>query len=319
MAAVLASARLIHTPSFAAPEVKARFVEDRRADFEANARNLLYVALTRARDRLVLEWPAFLKEREEEAPEASCLFHVFEDNCSPVLGAGELRIGGVACPANVTGVPEQAGFTEFGTGTTDRPARPGAGVPLPPVPQSPWRLQPSQLTARGAAPVSRGITLGPAWGTVANDATRGTALHLALRTHLTRPELAPALPEATGLDPETLAAVSARAEALKGWLTSQGYTRLICEIPTLGQTPEGAEIPGTIDLLAIGPDGCMLIDHKSGGTGTGLGPYWPQLAAYARLVPELLHQSRLRGAAIFWIDHGTLEVVEMAEACGSSL
>lgn len=319
MAAVLASARLIHTPSFAAPEVKARFVEDRRADFEANARNLLYVALTRARDRLVLEWPAFLKEREEEAPEASCLFHVFEDTCSPVLGAGELRISGIVCPSNVTGVPEQAGFTEFGTGTTDRPARPGAVVPLPPVPQSPWRLQPSQLTARGAAPVSRGITLGPAWGTVANDATRGTALHLALRTHLTRPELAPALPEATGLDPDTLAAVRARADALKGWLTSQGYTRLICEIPILGQTPEGAEIPGTIDLLAIGPDGCMLIDHKSGGTGTGLGPYWPQLAAYARLVPELLPQSPLRSAAIFWIDHGTLEVVEMAEACGSSL
>ena len=92
------------------------------------------------------------------------------------------------------------------------------------MPQSPWRLQPSQLTARGAAPVSRGITLGPAWGTVANDATRGTALHLALRTHLIRPELAPALPGATGLDPDTLAAVSARAEALRRAYAASGKT-----------------------------------------------------------------------------------------------
>jgi len=88
MAVVLASARLIHTPAFAAPEVQRRFVEDRRADFEANARNLLYVALTRARDRLVLEWPAFLKERDGEAPEARCLFHVFDDAAR--------RIGGTA-------------------------------------------------------------------------------------------------------------------------------------------------------------------------------------------------------------------------------
>jgi ATP-dependent exoDNAse (exonuclease V) beta subunit len=314
MEAVLASARLIHSPAFAAPEAQARFIEDRRTDFEANARNLLYVALTRARDRLVLEWPDFLKEREEDAPEASCLFHVLQDTCAPVLGANELRIGGVTCPARVVGMPEQAGFTEYRTGAADRPARPGAVVPLPAVPLSPWRLQPSQLVSRGKAPESRGLTLGPAWPTVSNDATRGTALHLALRTYLTRPDLAPALPEATGLDPATLSAVAERASALKDWLTAQGYTRLICEIPVLDHTPEGAEIPGTIDLLAIGPGGCLLIDHKSGGAGSGLGPYWPQLAAYARLVPSILPDHPLHAAAIFWIDHGTLDMVEMAES-----
>ncbi len=57
MALVLGSAALVHTPGFAAPEATRRFIEDRREDFEANAKNLLYVALTRARDRIVLEWP----------------------------------------------------------------------------------------------------------------------------------------------------------------------------------------------------------------------------------------------------------------------
>ena len=54
MAAVLDSAALIHTPGFAAPEAERRFIEDRREAFEANAKNLLYVALTRARDRLII-------------------------------------------------------------------------------------------------------------------------------------------------------------------------------------------------------------------------------------------------------------------------
>ena len=119
LAAVLASAALIHTPGFAAPEAGRRFIEDRRADFEANAKNLLYVALTRARDRLVVEWPGFVKERDEDAPEAKCLFHVFADACAPQVGSGKLRIGGVDCPLHVG----PAGFdTDFAQASDARVA-----------------------------------------------------------------------------------------------------------------------------------------------------------------------------------------------------
>ena len=63
---------------------------------------------------------------------------------------------------------------------------------------------------------------------------------------------------ATGLDEVTLAPVSERADALKNWLATKGYTDLRPEIPVLGFTPEGAEIPGTIDLLAI----CLLYTSR---------------------------------------------------------
>jgi ATP-dependent helicase/nuclease subunit A len=58
------------------PEAERRFIEDRRADFEANAKNLLYVALTRARDRLVLEWPGFSRSatRTRRKPSACSMF-----------------------------------------------------------------------------------------------------------------------------------------------------------------------------------------------------------------------------------------------------
>lgn len=123
---------------------------------------------------------------------------------------------------------------------------------------------------------------------------------------LTQPDLAPALAPAIGFDDATLALVAARATTLKVWLTDQGYTELRAEILVLGHTAEGAEIPGTIDLLAIGPAGSVLIDHKSGGGGDGFGPYWPQLSSYAGLYP----QHPLQGVAAFWIDHGWLELAE---------
>lgn len=311
MAAVLASSRLIHTPVFAAPEVQARFIEDRRTDFEATARNLLYVALTRARDRLILEWPGFLKARPADVPGASCLFHVFEDACRPALTGNALSIGGTSCPATVRNMPDQANLTALSGAQGGTLRLFGKAAPLACPPLTPWRLQPSQAEAVGPPPRSSAITIGSPLPPLMNDATRGTALHLALRTCLVRPDLASSLPDATGLSPDELALVAERARALRNWLEQQGYPDLRPEIALLGRSPEGAEIPGMIDLLASGPRGSLLIDHKSGGTGQGLGPYWPQLAAYVHLISQALPGHNLRGAAIFWIDHGSLELVTL--------
>ena len=312
MAAVLASAALIHTPGFSAPEAERRFIEDRREAFEANAKNLLYVAMTRARDRLVLEWPEFLKERDDDAPEAKCLFHVLTDACAPQIGDGMLRIGGLNCPAVITQLSEQASFTEYLAGVERDAPRFGDAVPLPSTPTSPWRLQPSQSATAEPTPESRGINLGAPWPSAVSNAARGTALHLAIRTYLTRSDLIEALPAATGLDEAILEQVAERAKALKAWLSANGYTDLQCEIPMLGHTSEGAEIPGMIDLLAIGPKGCLLIDHKSGGAGLGLGPYWPQLSAYGGLVRDMFPSYELNGMAVLWVDHGRLDLVDMA-------
>ena len=314
MDAVLASAALIHTPRFAAPEPERRFIEDRRADFEANAKNLLYVALTRARDKLVLEWPGFVKKRDEEAPEAECLFHVFTDACAPKIDGDKLSIGKTVCPATIRQLPDLAGFTEYLEGEITDTPRLGSATPLPAVDLTPWRLQPSQSTTGRSAPDSRGITLGTPWPRSVSDAARGTALHLALRTCLTRPDMITALPAATGLDDATLGLVAERAAALRAWLSAEGYTDLLCEIPLLGHTSGGAEIPGMIDLLAVGPKGCLLIDHKTGGAGEGFGTYWPQLSAYAGLVRVAFPSYELNGVALLWVDHGRLDFLDLTSA-----
>jgi ATP-dependent exoDNAse (exonuclease V) beta subunit len=53
---VLDKATLEHTPNCPVPELQHRMAQDRQAAAEDDARNLIYVVLTRARDRLVIEW-----------------------------------------------------------------------------------------------------------------------------------------------------------------------------------------------------------------------------------------------------------------------
>ena len=59
---------IVYWPNYACPEQNVASRIALRAAAETEARRLLYVALTRARDRLILEWPEFLeKQWEEEA------------------------------------------------------------------------------------------------------------------------------------------------------------------------------------------------------------------------------------------------------------
>jgi len=104
-----------------------------------------------------------------------------------------------------------------------------------------------------------------------------------------------------------------RADTLRAHLTDLGFTDLQSEVPIMGKTPEGAEISGTIDLIAQGPKGCLIVDHKTGGSGDGIGPYWGQLSAYANLVTEHFRTVPVLGVAVHWMDHGTVETVQIAQ------
>lgn len=312
MDAVLASAYLTHIPTLAAPETQKTFVENHRPDFEANARNILYVALTRARDRLIIEWPDFLKPRADEEPEAACLFHILEDTCGLILGENTLTVMGETLPATVTRAPDIAPFTELDNDATSSAVRYGQAEPIRAIATTPWRVQPSKSTTI-KPPISTRATLGTAWPDAVNSAARGTALHLAMGAALTRPDIADRLPAATGLSEETIALVVDRADTLRAHLADLGYTDLQSEVPIIGATPEGAEISGTIDLIARGPKGCLIVDHKTGGSGDGIGPYWGQLSAYADLVSEHFPTVPVLGVAVHWMDHGTVEAVQMSQ------
>ena len=138
---------------------------------------------------------------------------------------------------------------------------------------------------------------------------RGTAWHRALRTVLARPDLAPRLPASTGLNDAACAQIAAQAEALKAWLAARGFDHLHHEIPLQAVSPDGSETNAILDLLAEGPAGLLIVDHKSGPCPEPhmrFAAYRPQLSAYEDLVRAQWPSKHLQGVAINWMSEGVL-------------
>lgn len=309
--AVLSTARLIHTPRLDVPERLAHFLADRLPAATQGARNLLYVALTRARDRLILEWPLgkFGKAAEQDDP-APFMAQLLRDEAGLKPALGQLTIGAVTLPCrtilSANGAPVPQGDPPGEADTL----RFGQTRPLPHGPQTEWRQRPSQLAAvpLGGKPATQVLGPGFAGAEVMAATQRGGAWHLAFRTLAARPELIDRLPAATGLDAATLAAIAAQAAALRARLAQDGFPDLHFELPIQIDNPDGSQLNGVIDLLAEGPEGLVIVDHKTGG-GSFAG-YWPQLAAYAEAAARALGRP-VRRVGIHWMNAGTLEMLDV--------
>ena len=312
LGAILERARLIWTPDLPIREKRDIFVSDRREASEADARRLLYVILTRARDRLVLEWPDFAlrKLREGEGPSSHAEMLVLEAGLEPEEGclkAGEASFAAriLNCPGDA---PELPDVMQAGEGQ----ARLAFGElrDLPAGERSPWRIRPSQIAPDATrAHATRLVRLGVPAQPVAlagPAGERGTALHKAMRVFLARPDLRPRLGLATaGLDEPTLDVLEARAQALRAWLKSEGYARIECEVPVQRREDSGAELNGVVDVLAEGHGKWLILDHKSGAGE--FGDYAAQLEAYRESLARQGGFGR-PGIALHWIDRAAVEI-----------
>ena len=306
-ATLLERARLRRVPEVACGEVQARLLEPRLKAACATERCLAYVAVTRARDRLVLEWPAWLKDRD------GTLIGMLVEEAGLGIKAGALHVDGssheaqiVECPEAMPEAFDQEAEDEVPPpypcfGRLVRPAEPGAALVH----------RPSQGPA--AAPIrGEARSVGPAPGGDAfDDATaRGTALHLAMRVWLTRPDRADALEAAIGLPRETLEALRAQAEGLRSVLAVEGFTDLHAEVPVEQPRTDGTTTRGTIDLVALDPAGgrAAVIDFKSPAPTdpvAATADHAGQLAAYAEALEKGLSVSVER-VGVHWIGAGTL-------------
>lgn len=313
LGAVLSTVRLIHTPRLDVPERQEMFLEDRLPAALEAARNLLYVALTRARDRLILEWPNFQFSRalKDEDP-APFMAQLLKDETGLTIALQNLTIGGQQMSCRTT--LSAAGAPEPGDMSQREPdaLRFGHLRPAPTAPKTPWRQRPSHQGARAMPGQPRVVALGAAFaGTETMQATaRGTAWHLAFRTLAQRPDMADCLPKATGLDAGTLAQIGLQATRLRERLAAEGFPDLHFELPIQIDLPEGAQLNGVIDLLAEGSEGLVIVDHKTGGGD--FGGYWPQLAAYADAAAQALGRP-VRRVGIHWMNAGTLEMLELPD------
>ena len=308
---VLDHAGLRYLPDFAAPETQAVFAEAQRPEEEREAARELYVALTRARDRLILALP---KEKTAARDCAERMVDLLRDRAGLQAEGETLSLCGADFAARIcVGVPD---LPETLTAPSDQGhARFGKPQLALDGPRTAWRRSPSTLQDRAPIPPSdlRTLTHGPGIkGSRKGDATeRGTAWHLAFRVLAQRPDLAAQLPSATGLTETTVQEIATQARALTDWLAAQGYAQLHFELPMQAVAPDGSEVNAIIDCLAEGPHGLLIVDHKSGpcpDPEVRFATYRPQLMAYADLVRACWPDKPLQGIAINWMSEGTLSL-----------
>jgi ATP-dependent exoDNAse (exonuclease V) beta subunit len=325
---VIEDASLAYAPNLAAPEATERFLSRLRPEADETARRLLYVALTRARNRLVIEWPQ--DDGADEPPLPITARRLMAEVSGLQIGANSVEIGEQSFPARVQDLGKELppSFDEVHDTRGDaldrelrfaivQQAPPEATAVLSPSQaMSTTRALPQALETRTVAP---GLRIASADLLLATD--KGTAIHEAFRILLQRPDLVHRVAAHCRLDEYDVATLAAQAGGLRSAMANLGYAELHVEQPLGIALPDGGTQSAIIDLIAEGPEGYVIVDHKSGAVvehAERFATYWPQLAAYVDAVAEI-GKKPINGVAVFWTDTGELTIASGLLATSSAL
>jgi ATP-dependent helicase/nuclease subunit A len=320
---LLTSARLKFTPRLPVPDKQKLFTSACQASVNEDARRLLYVALTRARDRLILEWPAFQlakKEDDDDAASTSYARLLAVESAVELTGDG-ICVAGKQFSARMLFCGD-AKPSEFDTkGAPEREIALRYGLPRPVATDAltPWVRNPSMLISQSAPDrvplmaIDLGIAVDGTFSAHTDFAERGTAWHLAYRVALSAPGRYGSVAAATGLESHVLEQIFQQAIRLRVWLCANDYPDIHTELPVQIVDGNGSSASGIIDCLAIGSRGGIIIDHKSGGLKeleAAASQYVPQLQSYRELVKTIFPTVQIWQMAINFVAPGKLCVLE---------
>lgn len=311
---VLARAKLgWHVPFAATGQKEKQALKQQNAD-EAAAARAIYVALTRARETLVLALP---KAPAIDKDRPITMYDLLIERTGFAQKTGIISLGNQSFEAKIHTYAKdyqldprsdaQASLTQsFGVMNT----------PFQTIEPTLWRSSPSSLgTAQSAPPIAQHFKYAEALPEATkhmSSAERGTACHLAFRVMFERPEAKARLLSASLLAESEINTLKSQADALRQFLGSLGYGDFHLELPLQQKNENGSEMNAVIDLVAVGHHGIAIIDHKTGSRSDlqkGLAGYWPQLAAYKDLVEEQWPDKPVTHIAINWMDEGQISLV----------
>lgn len=308
LAVLLPTARLRWSPEFAAPESTERFRTLHEAAEEEGARRLLYVALTRARDRLILAWPSWLEDKGDMT-----FCSVLRDAASARVASDGFGFGDTVVHCRVESLPAVPSDDEEAEEPAEPAQRPFGRRAVAPAPMpeglTPDSVAPSgaALGAEGPVPAVEVISYAPPL-TLATDlppAERGTLVHRcleALPQGATPERLAAALVPAP--PPGDLDAVAERSAAFEAWLEARfAAARIHREVPVLALDERGSVVNGTIDLLVETDAGLWILDHKTetpADPAAAFAAHQGQLSAYADALRATKPEAPVLGVGIHW-------------------
>ncbi len=305
---ILDSARIDILSKFSAPESNENCLQRLSRGAEEDALNLLYVTLTRAREKLILECPVnqksdipsywnLIKERAQ--------INYSKTNQLEILGEQ------FACSTRIANFPLDDDFSKIEEiQDTKLPTIGRRAIKISPLPTGlvPETKTPSSLHGLSSdsaltwkktqytSPLSIEITGSPM--------ERGTLLHRCF-------ELVALEVENNfdvDLNHEQQKVILSHAKSFYSFLTKElKPTTLLPEVPILFADNQGSVVAGNIDLLVESDGGYWIIDHKSDVTeelDTRAQEYMAQLLCYKEAVAKTQMKKPVLGVMINWISPG---------------
>lgn len=307
-------AQIEYSPKFSAPESDDKFLGDLEIATELESRRLIYVAMTRAREKLVLEWPSYLAGKD-----GLTYWSILASGTSVSHQDSTITAGDIAFPCRIeegaSELPEDLGTGEGvapeGLATTGRRAIQCGIVPVELIPDSvvPSGMEGLRITKSAGQPLvsiryHEGLTLDiDLSGTVL-----GTFLHRCFEVLGVNAELEGKISSFTSAEigDSDLSIIAHGVTGFERWMTDHFSPNAVHrELPLLGIDENGSVVSGTADLVLETDSGVWIIDHKSDQIEEPVAAfdgYRPQLESYAKLLQSMGHD--VLGLGINWIRRG---------------
>ena len=286
------------------PPFEEIIARDEKRDLEEHMR-LLYVALTRAADRLIVSGVAPKPRKDGSDPRPANSWHLIVQQAMEAQGAAPVGQG------------EWGTGLVYGSAVTAK-ARPKAGVELPPVSVPAWALQPPLPEARPPRPLApSAIGADTEAAPPPNEAMRAAARRGSL-IHQLLERLAPVAAE------DRLKCALRWLEYSAGVQVGEERSEIVdsvCEVlsdasfaplfgpGSLGEAslaatlPDGRVIAGTADRLLVEADRILVIDFKTGRVPDNDGDipasHRAQMHAYAEALRVIFPGREVRAALLY--------------------
>lgn len=324
LADLLAMSQIEIFPDFTAPETAERFREQLLAESRNSATRVLYVALTRARETLLLEWPGYLPTTTN--PSGNTYWDILVGDAGLDLSGNTMLVAGAPVDCRITTLPDKEA-RELTPAEEPTTLPPYGRIAIAPRDLSqgltPEHCTPSSLHGEVAelpAFHTEAYTTPVEVFTGMYPAERGTLLHRCFELLLAKPDCASRLPELLGeeITQNTADLITAAVHSFNQFIISRlAPVSLRCEEPFLMLNAEGTVVTGTIDLLIETADGFWIIDHKSDRIHDKeieerLAWYYPQLQSYRDAIMSLYPDKPTKGMMINWTSLGMVTVIDEA-------
>lgn len=320
---LLEKAQIEIFPEFAAKETTDNFKAELAKDAKDAAKRLLYVAITRAREKVILEWPGYLDGKNGDS-----YWDVLKSEAKLALEANRMKIGDSSVECRITVVDnEPQEFAAEGR-QSEHPVYGRSCITanifsehLTPEAITPSSLHNEALNISGERlDETYGDKLDLNLPGINDPMVRGTILHRSFEILCGYPERVKLLPDAVGypLDAEQSAVVCAAVSSFDTWLANRlSPIAVHSEVPLLALDNNGSVVSGFADMIVETADELWIIDHKSDQVSTPekikerFTTYYPQIMCYAEALQAARSDKQVRGAVINWVSFGMVSFMEL--------